>query len=450
MRLLIVPFVILALFVSGPLPAQPAGEGTTIYPERLYPGDNIVTVSNARGLDRIRGTASANTKVTIPAIPGCPTRIDLHIFVGDATTKEGADLIIYDCDGAFVSRKIAAENWEIRHEYTGNVTVGDSVCVHCEIRTTDSKKVDSIIVDDPRFTVKMPPGRSPWTAVENDFHYDVCYRPTRAERFNTEIILHIRRAQPNGGLTTYIIRKPLTATSVEPPPPPVRVITPIDTLPLLEDPTTFRNIVMPTSESVGKGRTFAGTYDLAGVLAGYGVTDRLTLIGGGAFVPAAISKFTLGTIGGKYEIPLGGELSTAVGFQYGYSSTKESNISVSAPYAVISLGDRSRRISVAAGYSWKHHNASGLEFDRNAYILAIGGDVTLRRGLKLVAETYVVESSGLAPVVASVRWFGEHYAFDAGLGVDLNGLGSVRGTGGLTGEVDHFSVAPLLSFIWRW
>jgi len=454
MRPLLSLSLLLFALLTGAAHAQWRSGSMTIYPEKLYPGENVITLSNSKGIDKVRYRASRNAVVTVPAIAPCATSIDISVRVADPTSNESVDFTIYDCSGDFVTHTLPSENWTIRKEYTGRIEVGRDTCLLCEISTTEPKLVDSIAIADPRFTVRMPGGTRPWRAIGDDFQYTICYRPSGPETVNEKIRLYMRRGQPNGGLTTYTIDKPISAVGVEPPPPPVPPkLSASDSLlallPPLEDPTTFRNIVMPTAESVGEGKYFIGDYDLIGLLAGYGVTDRLTVLAGGAGVPSVITKLLVATVGGKYEVLRMEEMNLAVGLQYAFTSTKESDISLVAPYAVFSLGDRRRRISLAAGYSMKQHTVQGATFDRNAAILALGGDVTVGRGWKIAAETYVVESSGLAPVAVTARWFGEDFALDVGLGVDLNGFGGVEGTGALSGEVDRLPLAPIISFIWK-
>jgi hypothetical protein len=62
----------------------------------------------------------------------------------------------------------------------------------------------------------------------------------------------------------------------------------------------------------------------------------------------------------------------------------------------------------------------------------------------------VIESSGILPLVATSRWFGDRYAFDAGLAIDLSGGNDVRGTGSLSGEVRNIRLGPVISFLWKW
>ena len=432
-----------------PLSAQ---EGTTFYPNILYPGENVVTLKNPKGIETVRVQASRNTVVRVPEIGGCPTTVDVRVWVENPTTDESVDFTVYNCEGRFMSTTIHAENWTIRHEDTGPVQVGRDTCLRCEVITSGTKIVDSIVVIGRRLSVRMPTPRGPWQSTEADpLSYRICYSATDVEEAEENVRLYVRRNQPNGGLTHYMIDKPISVhgVPVPPPPPETRPRRPeLPLMPPLVDPTTFRNIVMPTAETLPKGRAFIGNYDVIGFLAGYGITDALTVMAGGAYVPDFISVLRVGTIGVKYNAFSAGDFLATAGFQYGLSSTEESDISVAAPYLLLSYGTRSNRVTLGAGYSWKHHTIPTGEFDRNAAVVAIGGDITLKRGWKLAAETYIIESSGLAPLAISSRWFNDHLAFDAGLAIDLSGGTDVSSTGSLSGEIKDLRIAPILSLIW--
>ncbi len=453
MRQLFLFLLLLSVCVPTLLVAQDRAEETHIYPQRIYPGDNVVTISSAAGIERIRFRASANTRVVVPPISGCPKEVNVQVSVSNPETEESVDFTVYDCTGAFVTRSVSQERWTIIHVNTGGVPLGGDTCLALQLDWSDEKIIDSIVVHDPRLHVRMPESdEGPWLVLPRiSFHYQVCYRPTRLDTSTQFISIYIRRNQPNGGLTQYVINKPITMMGAPPRKPPEPI--PVDSvpgLPPLVDPTTFRNIAMPTAESIGRGRGFVADYDVVGVLAGYGITDNLSVIGGGVFVPSFISKVALGTIGAKYEV-FGNELfHGSLGLQYAYSSTTESDISTTAPYAVLSLGDRRRRISLAAGYAWKHHKTSLEEFDRNATIVAVGGDLTVARGWKIAAELYSIESSGIVPLAITARYFRERFALDFGLGIDLAGGTSVQGTSTLSGRIDRLSLAPIISAYWTW
>ncbi|MCC7437516.1 MAG: hypothetical protein IT211_03365 [Armatimonadetes bacterium] len=428
----------------------------THYPTILYKGENRITIKHPKGIERVRATSTRGAQPFAPNITGCPNQVDVRVLVLDASPQEKVTFTVFDCDGNFFTFDIASENWTIRHERSGPVMIGGDTCLQCFITTSDEREVDSIFVTNPQYRVIMPPKQNgKWIARGDNFKYQVCFRAERVETRTDTVRLAMRRGQPNGGLTHYTIEKPITTRSVPvPPPPPPPKVSKKDSiralLPPLTDPTTFRNVVMPTAESLGKGRAFVGSYDVAGLIGGYGITDRITVIGGGTYVPAAISQLLVGTIGAKWEFFREGELSIAVGGHVGYSSIPESDITLAAPFAVVSFGDRESRLNLAAGYSWKHHVTPFETFNRKAAVVGIGGDITLGRGFKMAAEGYVLESSGIAPVVISARWFGERWAFDAGLGADLANTEGLIFTSSLGGEIKKVAIAPILSFLWKW
>ena len=443
--------MLVALVSTGSLLAQ----ARRIYPTKIYPGDNIITITNAKGIDRIGYSATSKTKVDIPQLSRCQKEVNLHVHLSDPTSRETLQFTIYECDGGIYTQEMRFETWDIRHERTGLVEVGSDTCIVCEIVTSEPKLVDSITIADPQFSVGLPTGLPPWRAVgKGDFTYQVCFHPKQIGTIDRVIRLYIRRDEPNGGLTTYLIEKPVTATGAPVPIPPpldhhdsIRIAE--NALPPLVDPSTFRNIVIPTSETVKRGEFFLADYDLVGILGGYGITDDLLLLAGGAAVPASISKLLVGTIGAKYRVVESGPLQIAVGAQYGYSSTKESDISLFAPYGVISYGNRRNRITLAGGYSFKHHAIGAFSFDTTATILALGGDLTIGRGWKIAAETYYLESSGLAPVAITGRWFNNKFAVDAGFAIDLGGNASVEATGTLSGQIKNLRIAPIVSVVYR-
>lgn len=455
--------VVIVLAVIVLLPEKGDAQPATIYPTKVYVGDNVITIKSAKGIESIRATPTRNVSVMVPTITGCPNQIDIRVRAATATESDNIDLLIRFCDGSFRTESLQRENWTIRHERTGPVEVGTDTCLRCEIVTPTGKIVDSIVVPDSRFRVEMPAGSGPWNALPStldrpSLNYTICFRPDGPALVEQKILLYIRRDQPNGGLTQYVIEKPVSAIGVDPLPlPDPPVLSRRDSIRLRDaqippavDPTTFRTVLAPTAETLDRGDVFIGLYDIAGILAGYGLTDNLTVVAGGAFVPSFIQQVGVASIGAKGRFYRRNLLEAAAGAQVALSSSAESRISLAAPYAIVSYGDRANRISLGLGYSWKHHvQNDGLEFDRNAAIVTFGGDLTIGRGWKLAAETYFIESSGLAPLTMTARWFNEHLAVDLGFIIDLKGGSDIRSTGTLSGEIRDLRIVPLLSAIWR-
>jgi hypothetical protein len=206
--------------------------------------------------------------------------------------------------------------------------------------------------------------------------------------------------------------------------------------PELSDPTTFRVVVLPTARSIEEGRTFIASYDIAGILVGHGVTDRLTVMAGGLVVPAFVGARTIDVTGGaRYEFHRGDFTRVAAGLQLNHSDTDSSSITLVAPYIVASIGDDDSRASVALSYSARRHDPeSGDPFNREAIVVAAGGDLRLGRHWKVAGEAAWIQSSSYQPVLATVRYFGESFAVDAGAVVNVGG-GSAE-------------VAPVVSLVW--
>jgi hypothetical protein len=458
MRILVTGLVA-AFLLPVALAAQPRSE-STYYPEEIYPGENIVTITNAAGIERIRFRSTPGVRVTAPTVLGCPTTVDVRVVLENAVEKETVTFSVNDCRGGFGSSTLQSDNWTIMHHTIGPTLVGRDTCTEAQVSIGSNsggvvddgevKIIDSMVSDDPQVRIEMSEKEDGlWRARAGEpLLYGICYAPTRADTHTTQLRLYVRRQFPHKGLKNYMITKPVTVFSYVPPPPaePEPEISTGPAIPPLIDPTTFRNIIMPTAETLPKGRIFVGNFDIAGWLGGYGITDDLMLMGGGAFIPEFIQKVTMGTIGAKWRPLTIGLLEASVGAQYGYSSA-ESDISMFAPYVVISYGNRANRLSIAAGYSWKHHKSELTEFDENASIFTIGGDVTVKRGWKLLAETYFIEKSGLQPITVTSRWFGERLAFDLGFILDLEGTSGVEGTGTLSGKIKEVRAAPLLSLV---
>ncbi len=430
------------------------GQSVEISPLILYNGENVITIKSPKGIERVDHSSTRNIRIGSPTgfIRGCPDSVVVQVWVDSVSTDETLRLRVELCDGTVEQEDLSNRKWTIRHEYTGPVEVGADTCINCFVESTNHMFLDSISVQYPGLRVEIPALRGGHGKYQIRggirFPYRVCYRPERTEKLTATILLHFQRDFPSGGLNSYTIQKPITLEAVLPPPPPEPEKIPEPTLPALRDPTTFRNIVMPTAESPAKGRFFYGNFVVVGSLGGYGLSDRLSLLGGGVLIPDFIGPLYVGTLGLKYEFLRTGEFRAAAGGQVAFSSTEDSDIRTIAPYVVSSYGDEEHRLTAALGYGLKRHVTPLETFDRNALTLAIGGNTTVSRGWKIAAETYVIETSGIAPLLISARNFNNSFAFDFGLGIDLIGGSEIFFTNGLSGEIEHLAIAPFISAMW--
>ena len=210
----------------------------------------------------------------------------------------------------------------------------------------------------------------------------------------------------------------------------------------LTDPTTHRVVIMPTARPIDSGKIFLSNYELAGWLAGYGVNDRLSLLGGVLYVPSFISNNLVVTAGGRYEVYRQGAVQGAVGAQGNYSRSDLSSIILLSPYGVASVGDDDKRASLLVGYTWRRHfpaDSGVAPFNKSAVVLGVGGDYRLGEHWKVAAEAFLLQEAEYQPLVLTLRYFGRRFAIDGGLGVDLGLLG---------GRTDGIRLAPVLTGTW--
>ncbi len=349
-----------------------------------------------------------------------------------------------------------------------------------------------------------PPTRVPSSG---SYLYDVCFKATRPGKIKMPILVYVRRRFPAGGQTTFIVAdtafvnvaapprptprpaprptprpaprptprpapRPTPRPAprpVEPPPKPTPdvlvadprstpfeiapvtpdtswpVELPVPTEPLpLTDPTTHRVVILPSARSIEEGRIAVSNYEIAGWLVGYGASDRLTLLAGGAYIPSFIDRSVVATAGGRYEMFRDGYARVALGAHGAWTRSDASEILVAAPYVTASIGDDDQRGTVAIGYSWRHHTSFDTTiapFNREALAIGIGGDYRIGYHWKIAAEAMYIEEANYQPAVIALRYFGRAFAIDAGLGTDL----------GLDGKrIEGVGIVPVLTGTWVW
>ena len=488
-----------------------------IYPTVLYSGMNPITVRANDGISKIElntrsgwrtleiGYSTSYYRVmTIPVFGYCAKEATFNIWVDRIDRDFEVEIRVTDCDGSTREYDLSLENvWTLFHEDFGTVTLDDRPC---HTFTVQSAGGDFVVADvtspSKQFSIRYP-FRKPPLRIQGakTYRYSVCFTPTRTGRIQMPIFVHIRRGQPAGKYTTYIVADTAYVNVIDPsrpntphPDPPVvkpppkprppklppggptlppapppqawpvdpipgepmfsdtngpqvsEILSPVDKIPLaplpefVHDPTTFRVILTPTARSLGKGKGFVASYDVAGILGGYGLTDRLTLLAGGLYVPSFISDAFAGTLGVKYEFYRDGMFHVAGGVQGNLSSTEESDIVSVAPYVTANWGTVDYGINVTAGYSWRRHDPTDTivpPFERKAALIGIGGDYRFAKHWKVAGEGFVLENSEFQPGGVTLRWFNNRVAVDAGIVVDLIPDNGVQ-------------ILPVVSGIWTW
>lgn len=432
---------LLALFVitQGTASAQ---ADDIVYPRELYCGENYVAIAIESGIQRIQVTnATGNVLVRGAGARSCERYDTLKVLVLDPR-EGGAQLVITDCRNRTFVRRLETRSWNVDVNRLGTVELGDTSCFRFQIRAGgdlpgaapgDPFYVDSITVEDARIQLLLPGHLPVKVNPGQTYFYNVCFASNELGRFKFPVVTWVRRRFPSGGLTTYAVADTGLLTVIPrrrtPPPDTARVVDTIEPEVPVTDPTTFRSVVVPNAVTPPKGRFFAGTYDLLGLTAGYGITDNVMVFAAGALPTPDDWGGAHGDVFGAYSLGLKAglspapDLNIAVGYQFGRSlydrqnvtvDTVRSTITVHAPYAAISYGSDDSRLSATLGYAFKHHARPDKEFDRNALVFAVGGDYRIARNWKLAGELIRMETVGVMPIVGTVRYFTDRLAIEAG------------------------------------
>lgn len=486
----------------------------SIYPTVFYTGLNVLTIRAPRGVMKVErrqagvwgpfvtGQESRDLRIiTSPIFARCATTAQFITQVKTVSRKVSLHLRVTDCSGETEEFVIATEyEWRISREDFGEVKTGELACHEFHVITENRAfVVDSIVSPSPLFTIKYLQRKPPVTLPEDfTYRYQVCFKSNRPGGHKMPMLVYLRREQPAGGFSNYIVADTAYVTVVGPmvpPPTPPRPtvlrprpkprpvpVKPPDTpavrlaitefIPQLQlpeplaiaehrdlvsspqlmevtnaaefiiDPAAHRLILGPTGRSIEEGEGFIANYDGAGWLAGYAPVDRLTLLAGALYVPSFINYSLTASAGGRYEVVQAGIVRGALGIQGHYSESEISTIVAASPYLSLSIGDDDSRATLSAAYSWRHHTPTyEAPFDRSALIIGGGMDYRIGRHWKGVVEGYWLQDSDYLPVGIVARWFNNRFAVDLGLNLNIP-----------TGQNPTAKIipAPIISGMWAW
>lgn len=511
-------FLLLLLVAIWIGTAEQASAQISIYPTVFYTGLNVLTIRAPRGVMKVErrqagvwgpfvtGQESRDLRIiTSPIFARCATSAQFIAQVKTISRSVSLHLRVTDCSGRTEELVIATEyEWRISREDFGEIEPNQIACREFHVITENRAfVVDSIVSPSPLFTIKFLQRKPPVTLPEGfTYRYQVCFKSNRPGLHKMPMLVYLRRDQPAGGFSNYIVADTayvrVIAPRVLPPTPPrpipprprprprpqprpvpvkppdtpvvrLAVATPAPRLQSPEplaiakrkdflipptslpttgpaqavvDPAAHRLILGPTGRSIEEGEGFIANYDGAGWLAGYAPADRLTLLAGALYVPSFINYSLTASAGGRYEVVRVGAVRGAVGVQGQYSESDVSNIVAASPYLSLSVGDDDTRATLSAAYSWRHHTPNyEAPFDRTALIVGGGMDYRIGRNWKGVAEGYWLQDSDYFPLGVAVRWFNNRFAVDFGLNLNIP-----------TGQNPAATLipAPIISATWAW
>ncbi|MCE7936041.1 MAG: hypothetical protein DYG96_15825 [Chlorobi bacterium CHB2] len=516
-RYLIFLFLLAAIWLGT---ATQSAAQISIYPTVLYAGLNSLTIRAPRGVMKVErrqsgvwgpfvtGQESRDLRIiTSPIFARCATSAQFITQVKTISRTVSLHLRVTDCSGETEEFVISTEyEWRISREDFGKVKPGEVACHEFHVITENHAfVVDSIVSPSPLFTIKFLQRKPPVKLPENfTYRYQVCFKSNRPGGHKVPMLVYLRRDQPSGGFSNYIVADTAYVSVVGPPPSPptpprprpvpprprprprprpqpvpvkppdtpavrLALATPAPQLQqpaplaiaehhdhiaapqpmaatappeIIIDPAAHRLILGPTGRSVEEGEGFLANYDGAGWLAGYAPVDRLTLLAGALYVPSFINYSLTASAGGRYEVVRAGAVRAAVGVQGHYSESEISTIVAASPYASVSIGDDDSRATLSGAYSWRHHSPTyEAPFDRSAFIVGGGMDRRIGRHWKAIVEAYWLQDSDYLPLGFALRWFNNRFAVDLGLNLNLPTWNNPNA---------NIIPAPVISGTWAW
>ena len=448
---LLILFLVFPLFLSS--------QSLIVYPERIYPGENVLTIKSAKGIRSVSATPNPTTLAWLfevrndGQVGDCSKEHDIEVTLNGAGRQVGLQLSVELCDGTTQTRYVSInKTWILDEVPLEDVFVGDTACNTFRIGAGADEYLDSVTINAPnaypRFSFPPPI----FIRGGQEYRYEVCFVADHPGIYRFPVITWTRRDQPAGGYTTY----PVADTGViRVMPRPGKVM--IEEIPMdlsgwqpptkITDPTTFRSVAVPNAVIPPKGRGFVGSYDLLGLTAGYALTDQVLVFAAGA-MPTPDDwggvngdMFGAWSLGAKVGTELVDKLDVAAGYHFGQSTLDkeftpdetDSRITVHVPYGAVSYGTDDSRISLTGGYAFKRHSTWITddpvlpplrdEYNDDAPFAALGGDYRFARHWKVAGEAVWMGNVDVLPVIATARYFTERFAIDLGFafaGITLN------------------------------
>ncbi len=216
-----------------------------------------------------------------------------------------------------------------------------------------------------------------------------------------------------------------------------------------KDPLASQAFLTPTARAFGGGHLFLMDYLVAGLQMNYGVTDWLSLNGGGLFAPFLPTAISTATGGFKITPYFSDLFTVAAGMQGVYSYvTKVDRIAF--PFVAATYGTWESELTLLGGIAYQRTSidTNGLTAPENLTntVIAVAGDMRVGENLKAAIEFVWIGDFGIVPTTFSVRYFENDFTIDVGIVFSLYKAGN-RGLPTLGEYVFNtaFDVIPLVS-----
>jgi hypothetical protein len=214
-----------------------------------------------------------------------------------------------------------------------------------------------------------------------------------------------------------------------------------------EDRRASQTFITPNAHSFGEGHTFISSYMLAGLQLNHGITDWLSINGGGVFAPFLPTPVLTGTAGIKVA-PLQSEMfAMAAGVQGVYSEVVKVT-RIAFPYIAATYGGWESQLTILGGISFKNEEDSlGFKYTAQNALLGVAAALRVGENLKLMSEMFSIEDFAIVPAIFSMRYFEDNLTVDAGVVLSLYTAGTAR-TNRTLGEYvfnTEFKLIPMVS-----
>jgi hypothetical protein len=192
----------------------------------------------------------------------------------------------------------------------------------------------------------------------------------------------------------------------------------------VRDPLASQAFLMPTARAFGGGHGFVMDYMVAGLQLNYGLTDWLSLNGGGVAAPFLPTPVATATAGLKITPLSSDELSVSLGAQGVYSKVRKIT-RIGFPYVVATYGTWESELTLLGGLSYQSSvDSLNIPFTATNSVIGVEGDMRVGENLKASIEFYFVEDFGIVPTIATMRYFTNEMTIDVGIVFSLYKAGS--------------------------
>jgi energy-converting hydrogenase Eha subunit B len=173
------------------------------------------------------------------------------------------------------------------------------------------------------------------------------------------------------------------------------------------DPNVSRLFFTSTGRALERGRAYFGTYLIVLPFVAVGVTDWLTVAAGAPILLGQMEPFYIAP---KLQIIRTQSAAISIGTLHFVLNEDFDDTDVGIAYGVGTFGSRDNAVTIGLGFGY-----AGSDFASRP-VAMIGGELRGSRRVKLLTENYFLPGETGAVLSAGVRFIGERFSADLGIG----------------------------------